>query len=476
LVTIWLQRPEKYKKEENFVTMTAKTRIRTPKKLTNDLIESFKVGNINPLNRRKIKDGQKISDGSGLYIQISKTGKKTFRFRYRSLEDKKQTVVTLGDFDQKGDGVSSFTLEQAQAGYKKFIDLRKREKIDPKTLIEKEEESRLQEQKLSEYTFYIAANEWLQKQTDFTQGHKEKVVEAFKKNCYPIIGKKPMNTITRADIQKIADDITGRGANDTARRVISWLEKIFDDALFSGKIEADPTAGIKKRLPKAIRGKFKAVTDPAKLRDILIALDEIPGEITVRTALKLLPHIFVRQMELRLARWQDFDFKNNLWTLHKSKVKGRSIADENIDDQEKDFVIPLSSQVVALLEGLKPYTCGSELVFPGQDSITRPISNGTLNMALKRIGITETTPHGFRSTFKTLCSEVFDVPLNITEHALSHSAKSDAYGYHRGTFLPQRRALAQVWSNYIDQLKAGEPDIPSLKKQLAELTEHFKKQ
>lgn len=456
--------------------MMPKRQTGSPKRLTNDLIEKLKVGNINPLDRKKIKNLQKIYDGTGLFIQISSTGRKTFRFRYRTLEDKKQVVVTLGDFDQNGDGVNLFTLEQAQASYKKFMDLRRREKIDPKSQLQKEEKARLQARERSEYTFEVAARAWLNSQREFTAKHKEKVMQSFAKNCFPIIGDLPMNEITRAEIQKIADDITDRGANDTARRVISWLEKIFDDALFSHKINSDPTTGIKKRLPKAIRGKHKAVTEPAKLRDLLLAIDEIPGAMTVKTALKILPHIFVRQMELRLARWQDFDFKNKLWTLHKSKVKGRSIADKTINEQAKDFIVPLSAQVIKLLEELRPYTCSSELVFPGQDSLTRPISNGTLNVALKRMGITETTPHGFRTTFKTLCSEVFDVPLNISEHALSHSASSDPYGYHRGSYLAYRRALAQTWSDYLDQLKEGNPDIPALKKQLAELKEKYQRE
>ena len=455
--------------------MTEKTQIKSKRKLTNDLIELLKVGNISPIDRKKIKDNQKISDGSGLYIQISKTGSKTFRFRYRSLSDKKPIVVTLGKFAIDGNGVSFFTLEQAQSEYKKYMDLRKREKIDPKEIIESEENEKKQESNSLSFTFEVAACEWLERQSAFTAKHREKVLQSFQKNCFPIIGKKPMIDICRKDIQRITDTIINRGANDTARRVVAWLEKIFDDAIFSEKIETDPTSGIKKRLPKAVRGKFKAVTDPKKLKAVLLSIDDIPGSIVIKTALKILPHIFVRQMELRLARWQDFDFDNQVWKLHKSKVKGRSISDQSIKDQEKDFVVPLSRQVIELLKDLKPFTCGSDLVFPGQDSLTRPISNGALNMALKRMGIIETTAHGFRSTFKTLCSELFDVPLHITEHALSHSASSDPYGYHRGTFLAHRKAIAQTWSDYLEQLKRGEPDIKNLKRQLSDLIEKNQK-
>ncbi len=446
---------------------------RSAKELSNDLIESFKVGNINPLDRKKIKHQQKIYDGSGLFLQVSKTGRKTFRFKYRSLENpKKEIVGTLGEFDEKGDGVKSFTLEQARAEYEKFMDLRRRERVDPKTLMQKELDERGHAQELSAYTFEVAAVEWMTKQTAFTAGHKDKFMKAMEKNCFPIIGKKPMNTIVRGDIQKIANAITSRQANDTARRVIAWLEKIFDEALFNEKIQSDPTSGIKNRLPKAIRGRFKAVTNPEKLRDILLTIDNTPGTPTVRTALRLLPYIFVRQMELRMAKWADIDLDAGIWTLHKAKVKGRSIADDSIKDQH-DFIVPLSRQVVDILRELKPYTCGSELVFPGQDSITRPMSNGTLNVAMKRMGIVETTTHGFRSTFKTLCSEIFGVPMHVTEHALSHSVRSDPYGYFRGEFLPQRRALAQVWCDYIDQLRAGEPNIPELKERLKNLTEEF---
>lgn len=450
------------------------------KQLTNNLISALKVGNVSPIDRKKIRDNQKFFDGSGLYLQISKTGHKIFRYKYYSRDEKyddgrpKPKVVTLGEFAVDGDGEISFSLEQAQAKYRQAMAAFKRDKIDPQKTILDEKKEIEKELERKGKTFKLLALEWLNKQIDFTSEHKKKILARFEGDCFPLIGNKPIDEVTRQDIDGIKKVIVDRGAIDTARRVISWLEKIFDEALFNEVIPSDPTSGIKKRLPKVIRGKFKAVTDPVKLREILLIIDEIPAHPTVKTALKLLPHIFVRQMELRYARWKEMDFERGLWTLHKAKVKGRSIADEKIEQHEKDFIVPLSKQVIDLLKDLKPFAGESEFCFPGLDSLTRPISNMALGVALKRAGITETTPHGFRSTFKTLCGEIFDIDKNITEHMLSHCAETDKYGYHRGSFLAQRRALAQVWSDYIDQLKKGAPDIAGLKKLYLELTEQYK--
>jgi len=450
------------------------------KQLTNKLIESLKVGNVSPIDRKKIRDGQKFFDGTGLYVQISIAGSKIFRYKYYSPDERyangklKPKVVTIGSFSSKGNARDTFTLEQALAEYKKAVAMLKCDNVDPQKALQVEQQKVKKEQKRQENTFKVLSLRWLENQLEFTSEHREKVLARLEGDCFPIIGRKPIDEVTREDIQKIANVITGRKAYDTARRVISWLERIFDDAHFTGLIPSDPTAGIKKRLPKPVRGKFKAVTDPGRLREILLTIDEIPGNIIVRSALKLLPHVFVRQMELRHAKWSDLDFDRGLWVLHKAKKKGRSIADKNISEQEKDFIVPLSRQTIEILQELKPFTVGSEYVFPGLDSVTRPISDMTLLVALKRAGINDTTPHGFRSTFKTLCSEVFDAESAVTEHMLSHSAETDKYGYFRGSFLAHRRALAQVWSDYIEQLKTGQPDIAALKRQYIDLTDQYK--
>ena len=455
--------------------MTDKIRIKKPKQLTNDLIKKLKVGNVNPLDRRKIKHQQKIYDGTGLFVQISKTGKKSFRFRYRD-KDKKQIVVTLGDFDENGDGINSFTLEQAQAGYKKYMHLRKNENIDPKDLLQREEKARLHVQELSQYTFEVAASDWLNKQDDFTPLHKKKVMQAFVRDVYPIIKNKSMNAVDRADILKIADNITGRGAKDTARRVISWLERIFDEALFHKKIDSDPTSGIKKRLPKPQRGQFKAVIDPKKLQEVLLLMEQARGEPTTRAALRLLPYLFVRSMELRYMRWENLDLESGLWSLKKAKKKSRTISDDN-SVKEFDYVVPLSKQAIEILVNLKPYTRGSAFVLPGVDTITSPISSGTLGHNMKKsLGITETTPHGFRGTFKTLAKDKLDATKEATEYCLSHSPDFDPYGYYRGQCLSERRALMQVWADYLDQLKADTVDLRGLRAKFAELKEFYQDQ
>ena len=448
------------------------------RKLTNDRIARLKVGNLDPATKQIVSDNQKIFGGAGLFVQVSKTGRKVFRYKYYvpgKHEKCRYTakVVTIGDFDPHGDGRVSFTLEQAEAKYRMAMAAYKNEKIDPQEIRNEEILQNAAESERKNRTFKVCAEDWLKKQI-FTAAHLEKVVSRLFKDCYPIIGETPVDEVSRQQIQKIIDVIVDRGAVDTARRVVSWLAEIFDEALFNGFVAADPTAGIKKRLPKVSRGKFKAVTDTEKFRDVLNLIETIPAGVFVKTALRLLPHVFVRQMELRHAKWKDIDLDAGIWKLCKAKKRGRSIADNDIEAQAKDYIVPLSRQVVAMLRDLKPYTTGSEFVFPGNDSLGRPISNMTLGRAFKRAGVTETTPHGFRSTFKTLATELFDIEQSVTEHMLSHSATTDKYGYFRASFLPQRRALAQIWSDYIDQLRTGKPDICGLKNSYQQLVSVYK--
>ena len=450
------------------------------KSLTNDRIEKLKVGNQDPTTRRIVTNNQKISDSSGLFVQVSKTGKKTFRYKYYSLEERnskgipKDKVVTIGTFSLNGDGIDSFTIEQARSKHRSEIALLKREGTDPqdKKIEEKKHSDALQAKE--ERTFKVLSLQWLEAQP-FTDLHREKVVARLKGDCYPLMGNKPVHTIVREDIQAVADVIIARDSIDTAHRVIAWLGKIFEDAYFRRLTPVDPTVGILKRLPRAIRESHKAVVEPDQLREVLLKLDASPSQLTVKTAMMLLPHVFVRQMELRFARWKDIDLESGLWILHKSKVKGRSIADPKMADKPKDYIVPLSRQVVEMLAKIKPFTCNSEFVFPGLDSITRPISNGSINVAMKRMGIIETTAHGFRSTARTLLSEKLDIPAFVIEPQMSHSTKGDKYGYQRGSFLAQRRAMVQVWSDYLDQLKVGEPDIASLKAKYEDLCLKFQK-
>jgi len=336
-------------------------------KLTNDRIKKLKVGNIDPATKKMVTNNQKIYNGSGLYIQVSDSGKKTFRYKYYvSIGGKNcSRVATIGIFSDEGNDFDAFTLEQAEVRYRRAMVLLKNDNIDPKASLKLENENRERENALEKRTFRVCAQEWLDKQTAYTSQHKKVVQDRLLRDCYPVIGEIPIREVTRDHLIKITDAIIDRKATDTAHRLVACMGKIFDDEVFKGNIASDPSAGLKKRLPAVIRERFKAVIEADKFREVLLDIERIPATTSVKNALRLLPHLSVRQMELRQAKWKDIDMDQGLWKLRKSKKKGRSIADADSENQEKDYIVPLSKQVITILRGLKP----AVVRFVGQDFV-----------------------------------------------------------------------------------------------------------
>lgn len=440
-------------------TKTGKAPVKKARALTNERISMMKVGNITECldGWPVLKDNQRISDGTGLFIQVSKTGRKMFRFVYRNAEGK-QTVVSIGRFDNKGDGTNSFTLEQAQAHYLTAIDALKRERIDPKEarIEEKTQATAAREKKGRTFTAYVA--EWVAEQ-GFARNHQIKVEERIKK-CCKTIENKPIDSITGADLRFILDALTLAGKRDTAHRLYLSLRQIFQTARRKRYIPSTPIAEIYPDDYPAVKNKpFKHTTDLMTLQKVLRAIDEYAtGEPQTIIALKLMPHVFLRHSELRTMKWSDVDLEKGVWNLHKAKVQGRSIYDAELAATPTDFSVPLSETTTAFLKQLQVFSTG-EYVFALRDS-DKPISDSTLSKALREIlkkanipGAT--TVHGFRYTARSLIPAKFGVTYRVIEQQLSHSTlkSSDKYGYDQYMYFPERRAMMNVWSDFLEGVK-----------------------
>jgi integrase len=187
-----------------------------------------------------------------------------------------------------------------------------------------------------------------------------------------------------------------------------------------------------------------SVTDPELVGPLLRVLDGYKGTLTVRCALKLAPLLFVRPGDLRTAQWADIDLERAEW--RPLVAKGR-----------KDHIVPLATQAIAILKEMHPLTGRGKYVFAGARSITRPMSENTVNAALRRLGIPkeELSGHGFRAMARTILDEVHEVRIDFIEHQLAHEVK-DPLGraYNRTSHLPARRKMMQMWADYLDQLRA----------------------
>jgi integrase len=193
------------------------------------------------------------------------------------------------------------------------------------------------------------------------------------------------------------------------------------------------------------------ITDPKKIGDLLRAIDGYEGHFVTKCALKLAPLVFVRPGELRHAEWREIDFDKHEWRIPGEKMKMRAV-----------HIVPLSKQVLAILKELYPLTGGGKYVFPSIRSNARPMSENTVNGALRRLGYSkdEMTGHGFRSMASTLLNEQ-GWHRDAIERQLAHAERDNvraAYNY--AEHLPERKKMMQAWADYLDGLRNGAEIVP----------------
>ena len=264
------------------------------------------------------------------------------------------------------------------------------------------------------------------------------------RDIFPHIGSKPVSEITAKQVlDKILRPMEARGVGEMTSRVKSIVSQVFRFGVACGYVERDLTTDLAGALKKVERGHRAAITDPADLAPLLRAIDDYDGYFVVKCALQLAPYLFVRPGELRAMKWANIDFETAEWRYYISKTK-------------TEHIVPLAHQSLEILQSLYPLTSSGELVFPSVRSTARPISDNTLNAALRRMGFTkeEVTAHGFRATARTILEEVLQEKVEYIEHQLAHSVR-DPLGraYNRTKHLEQRKRMMQTWADYLYRLK-----------------------
>jgi integrase len=250
---------------------------------------------------------------------------------------------------------------------------------------------------------------------------------------------------------------------ETAHRVRALAERIFRLAVVHELTDNNPALALRGTIPARVTHQFAAITKPEKIGPLLRAIDGYDGQPEVRSALRLAPHIFVRPGELRGALWNEIDWDNEEWVIPPERMK-----------MNRDHVVPLSKQSLAILKELRPITGDSQLIFPGLRSRDRPISDNTLNAAIRRLGYSkdQMTAHGFRSMASTRLHEMrkgdkplFDSAVIETQlaHLDSNRTRSTYNRFDPRKHLAARRRMMQHWSDYLDTLKADKSKIVELK-------------
>ncbi|WP_321404782.1 tyrosine-type recombinase/integrase [Maridesulfovibrio sp.] len=383
---------------------------------------------------------QTLNDGEGLYLVISPNGRKWWRFRYQM--NGKRTMLSLGTYPY-------ITLQEARI---KRGELKSQiaKGIDPSR-------KRKEDQRKSGATeaFEAISREWFGKQVSgWSERHAKTTMERMEKNIFPFIGNRPISELGVQDMLSVTQRCEKRGAVETARRIRQIMSQVFRYAVAAGRAERDPAADIKGTIPSARKVKhFPSITDPKKIGPLLRAIDEFSGTLVVHCALRIAPLVFVRPGELRAAEWSEIDFDSCEWRIPEEKMKGGAV-----------HIVPLSCQAIDILKEVYQLTGPYGYIFPSIRTTTRPMSENTINVSLRRIGYdkTEMTGHGFRSMASTLLNE-HGWNKDAIERQLAHTPKDKVRAsYNYAEHLPERRKMMQAWADYLDSLKFGRKVVPLL--------------
>jgi integrase len=274
------------------------------------------------------------------------------------------------------------------------------------------------------------------------------------RDLFPWLGERRLKEIEPMELLATLRKVEERGAVETADRGLMLCRQIWRYGVATGRVDRDIAADLKGAL-SPYRGKhFAAITDPVKFGELLRAITVYRGGPVVRAALQLAPLLFQRPGELRGAAWAEIDLDAALWTVPAARMKRGKDGKEHGDPH----LVPLSRQALAILRSLHPLTGHGALVFPGERSHDRPISENSVRTALITLGYTPDlqTWHGFRATARTMLAERLDCDPLVIEAQLAHAVK-DANGraYNRTQYMQHRAAMMQQWADYLDKLRKG---------------------
>lgn len=394
-----------------------------------------------------------IADGNGLYMVVTVDGTKLWDFRYRFGGRRRKLAI-------KG-GFPTVSVKEAREEVARYL-AQISEGIDPAEVrkagvVEKQQEQQAaqREQAKSAATFEKVARDWFVKASEhLAHNNGIETMRRLEKNVFPWIGAKPISEIRPPDILAPLRLVEERGARESAHRILGVCGQIFRFGVACGLVESDPTRDLRGALAKPILTHFATITNPEEVGALLRAVAGYQGNLETRVALKLGIQTFVRPGNLRMAQWEEFhhldDPDRAEWRIpgHKMKVK-----------TTRPFVVPLAPQSIVLLESLRPLAGKSKFLFPSIRTPLKPMSNNSVNAALRRMGYTrdEITGHGVRAMARTLCHEVLGFAPEVIEEQLAHGKAGplrDAYD--RTTHMPERRRLMREWATYLDGLEAGQ--------------------
>ena len=369
----------------------------------------------------------KMSDGEGLFLLVTSSGSKYWRFKYHYAD--KEKLLSLGVYPE----ISLSDARERRAQARKTLAAGN----DPSEV--RKETKRLVVLK-SENAFEVVAREWFeQRKHEWAENTATIVLTRLEKYVFPKLGTRPIADIAAPEVLSMLRVVEGKGALDTARRVMQACGQIFMYAIATGRAERNPVPDLRGALKTSVT-KHHAYLKAVELPDFLERLEGYDGSLQTKLALRLLVLTFVRTIELRAAQWAEFDLDKGEWRIPAERMK-----------MKEEHIVPLSRQAVAVLRELQSHSGNRQYVFPNQHNHSLFMSENTMLYALYRMGYhSRTTGHGFRSTASTILNENGFI-ADVIERQLAHGEPNKVRAaYNHAQYLPERRKMMQWWADYLD--------------------------
>lgn len=391
----------------------------------------------------------KLFDERGLFLIVTPSGGKWWRFRYKF--DGKEKLLSLGVYPDIP--LATRVVKDEESGKTRKIKGARELRDEARELLaqgidpgENRKAQKATKQNRAANSFEVVAREWYSKYaSSWSEAHGERIIRRFERDVFPWIGGRPIADVAAPELLAVVRRIESRGALETAHRALANCGQVFRYAVATGRAERDPSGDLRGALPPVKGEHFAALTEPKQVGQLLRTLDGYEGTFIVACALRLAPLLFVRPGELRKAEWKDINLDAAEWRYTVTKTG-------------TPHIVPLATQAISILRELHSLTGTGRFVFPGARSHARPMSDNAILAAMRRLSISkdEMSGHGFRAMARTILDEVLGVRPDLIEHQLAHAVRDpNGRAYNRTAHLPERRKMMQQWADYLDKLKAG---------------------
>lgn len=383
----------------------------------------------------------KVADEKGLYVQVTPAGSKLWKLKFRNKVGAEKKL-SLGAYPEISLKEARELRDAARSKLAKGVDPAEQKQRDKRAALISAANS-----------FEAVAKAYIAKNrrdglAEATVRKREWFLDIVRKR----LGARPIAEIEPYEILDAVRPFETAKNDEKAHRTLQFIGQVFRYAVANQIAKSDPTRDLRGALSSRKPKHHAAILEPMKVGELMRALEGYEGQPITQVAMRLSPYVFVRPGELRRAEWSEIDLEGAVWRIPAAKMKGR-----------QEHAVPLARQSLAILREAQELTGDGQFVFPSIRSPRNPMSENTINAALRRLGFgkDEMTAHGFRAMASTLLNESGKWSADAIERALAHKDKDHIRAaYHRGAHWQERVQMAQWWADYLDGLRAGAEVVP----------------